>query len=188
MLFDKLTLGTMKPTNRLLKQSFILLLLLVSSCESFNSQSTAPGITIYKTRGDYFDLVTVGLKDGLIVRRPSYSHDSYKFNFANNDTVYRYRVMLINGYVLDCESDKFTDVFLDISFKKHILMEQKLGRTTLSDSVILKHIIDKEPYIEFYRDESTPRIFDQFPGEVDTSLINQIIREGNIEQYFTRIK
>ena len=166
----------------------ILLLFAVTSCESFNCQSTAPGITIYKTRGNYYDLVTVGLKEGLIVRKPSYSHDSFKFSFANNDTVYRYRVMLINGYVLDCESDEFTDVFLDISFKQQMLMELNLGRTTLADSVILNHIIDREPYIEFYRDESTPRIFGQFADEIDTAVINQIIREGNIEQYFTRIK
>jgi hypothetical protein len=167
---------------------FIFYTILYTGCELFKNESIAPGISIYKTRGDYFDLVTIGMKGEIIFRRSSFSLDKYRFIFSDTDTIYKFRIRLINGYILSFEADEKYDVFLDLTFKQHILLEKKTGHNTLSDDTLVNHILDKNPYIEFYRDKADPRRFSNIPENVDTSEINKIIKDGKIEQYFTRIK
>lgn len=164
---------------------FLLILLLSSiKCE----KEVPPGIAVYKTNGDYFDLATVGIKGDEIVWRSSLTQELSKFNFTNQDTIYKFRVKLINGYILSCEANLDTDVFLDLSFKQHMKLEVAGGRKTLPNDTIMKHILDRTPYIEFYRDNSNPRKFSQFVENADTTFINKIIREGKLEQYFDLIK
>jgi hypothetical protein len=171
-----------------LSKLILFLLLLTTQCCVPKDEALPPGITIYKTNGDYFDLTTVGIKDNQIFRRPSYTLSSYKFIFSDQDTIYKYREKLISGYILDCESDERYDVFLDLNFKQHMMLEEACERTTLPDDTIRNHILDENPYIEFYRDNSVPRKFNNLTEDIDTAEINQIIREGNLEQFFTRLK
>lgn len=165
---------------------FFLLILLLSiiKCE----KEVPPSMAVYKTNGDYFDLATVGFKGDEIVRRSSLTQELSKFNFTNQDTIYKFRVKLINGYILSCESNLYTDVFLDLSFKQHMKLEVVGARKTLSNDTIMKHILDRNPYKEFYIDHSNPRKFSQFVENADTALINKIIREGKLEHYFDRLK
>lgn len=171
-------------------KSFIGLLLLILLLSSIKCgyHDLTPGIIVYKTNGDYFDLATVGFKGDEIVRRSSLTQELSKFNFTNQDTIYKFRVKLINGYILSSESNLDTDVFLDLSFKQHMKLEVSGGRKTLSNDTIMKHILDRNPYKVFYIDNSNPRKFPQFVENVDTTLINKIIREGKLEQYFDRLK
>jgi hypothetical protein len=175
-----------------IKLSFYIVLFTLSgtSCELFTNPVQAPGISIYKTNDDYFDLVSIGMKGDKIFRTSSFSFTKSKFIITDNDTIYKYRVRLINGYVLDGEADERYDVFLNLTFKQHMILEKKYGHYVLSPDTLKKHIIDNDPYIEYYREVADPRKFSKSGGvdDIDTSEINQIIREGKIEQFFQRLK
>jgi hypothetical protein len=135
-----------------------------------------PGISIYKTRGDYYDLVTIGMKGDKIFRS-GYASESSKFIFTNNDTVYKNRARLINGYVLDSESSNEYDVFLSLTFKEY--MKRAAQNETLSENYLRNYIIDKEPYTEYYRSNRTVSF-----SISDTAFINQLIRNGELRKFF----
>jgi len=183
-----LNLGFMKTFNFLFGCYLISLLLSTQSCDLKDDKEIAPGITIYKTNGDYFKIGTIGIKDNQIFRKPSFTLDTFKFFYRDQDTIYKYRAKLIYGYVLDCESDENYDVFLNLNFKQWMLLEKTCERTTLPDDTLRNHILDENPYIEFYRDNAVPRKFSPLVEDVDTAEINQIIRDGKLEQFFTRLK
>lgn len=166
----------------------IILSLVVTNCDMFKYQAIAPGISIYKTSSDYFTLIDIGMKGDQIFRTSSYSQDINKFYFIDNDTIYKNRVRLIDGYILDCEADERYDVFLSLSFKECMILEVKYNQLCLPHDTLRKYIIDKDPYIEYYRDMAEPRLFNYVVEKVDTSEINQIIRDGKLEEYFTRLK
>lgn len=166
----------------------IILSFAATNCDPFTYQDIAPGISIYKTSSDYFTLTDIGMKGDRIFRTSSYSQEWSKFYFRDNDTIYKYRERLIDGYILDFEADDRYDVFLNLSFKECMNLEVKYNQPCLLDDTLRNYIIDKDPYIEYYRDMANPRLFSHIVGKVDTSEINQIIRDGKLEQYFTRLK
>lgn len=156
---------------------FVLLIALMGAgCKPAPSRI---GISIYKTRGDYFDLVTIGMKKDKIFRG-SYTSDRNKFDYSNNDTIYKKRVRLINGYVLDRESSKEYDVFLGLTFKEYMRKETTYG--FLPDDTLYKYIIDKNPYTEYYREEIS-EMSEGFSIS-DTAVINELIRKGELHKYF----
>jgi len=144
---------------------------------------TSPGISIYKTNGDYYDLVTIGMKGNKIFRS-SYTSELYKFDYTGNDTVYKMRARLIDGYVLDRESSSEYDVFLSLTFKEYMRKETKYGY--LPDDSVYKYIIDKNPYTEYYR-EKISEMSEGFSIS-DTAVINELIRKGELHKYFNREK
>lgn len=139
-----------------------------------------PGISIYKTRGNYYELVTIGMKGDKIFRG-SYTSERYKFDYSNNDTVYKMRARLIDGYVLDRESSNEYDVFLGLTFKEYMRKETKYGY--LPHDSIYKYIIDKDPYTEYYRENRSEGF-----SISDTAVINELIRKGELQKYFNREK
>jgi hypothetical protein len=156
----------------------VLFTLMAAGCKP---EALYPGISIYKTRGDYYDLVTIGMK-GNEIFRASYTSERYKFDYTSNDTVYKMRARLINGYVLDTESSNEYDVFLGLTFKEYMRKETKYGY--LPHDTLYKYIIDKDPYTEYYRDNIPDGIF----SISDTAAINEIIRKGELQKYFNREK
>ena len=99
-----------------------------------------------------------------------------------NDTVYERRYKLPNGYVLDSEADERYDVFLNITCKEQFYREMH-GVAFTNDS-IKKYIIDKDPYIEYYRYRSDlPALYIK-----DSLIIKQIILDGEIDKYFKKVK
>ncbi len=174
----------------ILKLVFIIVLGMANtlqSCNGLKDKEEAPGIVLYKTNGEYFDLVTIGMKDGYIIRTPSYINDKYKFTITSQDTIFRYRARLVNGYILSNESSAASDVFLNLTFKQYMILEGKYG-ASLPHDTLLKHIIDSNPYTVFYSDNSEPRKFNSLIEKIDTTEINLIIKENKIDQYFERIK
>jgi|WetSurMetagenome_2_1015567.scaffolds.fasta_scaffold04808_2 hypothetical protein len=169
-------------------QLIIIIISLGKDGELQKDQVIIPGISIYKTKGNYFDLVDIGIKGDRIFRRSSFSNDNSKISISNTDTVYKARQRLVNGYVLDYEADVRYDVFLNLTYKEHIILEKKCGRTTLPDDTLIAHIIDKDPYLEFYRDVKNLRKFGNTPDNIDTSAINKIILDGKIKQFFKKLK
>jgi hypothetical protein len=160
--------------------------LVCGSCEPLFKPVLPPGISIYKTTGDYFELADIGMKGDKIFRTSIYSGDMFKFITTNGDTIYKFRIKLRDGYVLDFEGDSRYDVFLDLTFKQQMRLEKIQGG--LSHDVLLDHIKDKNPYSVYYRDSAEPRLFGQTVETVDTSEINQIIKAGNLDKYFERLK
>ena len=145
---------------------------------------TSPGISIYKTQGDYYDLVTIGMKGDKIFRTYHLIDDQGRFNYTSNDTVYKRRARLINGYVLDTESSNEYDVFLSLTFKEYMRKETKYGY--LPHDSVYKYIIDKNPYTEYYR-EKISEMSEGFSIS-DTAVINELIRKGELQKYFNREK
>ncbi len=156
--------------------SVLLLLLIGFGCKPAPSD---PGISIYKTRGDYYELVTIGMKRNKIFRT-GYT-DRNKLDYSRNDTVYKNRARLINGYVLDAESSSEYDVFLSLTFKEYMKKEAQYGY--LPHDSLYKYIIDKKPYTEYYRSD----ISESFSIS-DTAAINELIRKGELQKHFYREK
>jgi len=144
-------------------------------------EALAPGISIYKTRGDYYELVTIGMKGNKIFRTSHLIGDRYRFDYTGNDTVYNRRARLVGGYVLDKESSEEYDVFLGLTFKEYMRKETKYGY--LPDDSLYKYIIDKNPYTEYYRENRSEGF-----SISDTAAINEIIRKGELQKYFNREK
>lgn len=162
------------------------------SCDLFENEALAPGVTIYKTRGDYFNLVNIGMKRDKIYRTNSYwngRYDSYHFiDFRNGDTLYTQRYKLTNNYILDTEADERYDVFINITFKEHLKREKinsEIGLgVAIPDDTLRKYILDKDPYTEFYRNKTDVKRF----FLTDSLEIREILINGEIDKYFEKIK
>lgn len=166
----------MKTTILKISVFILLLALMGAGCKP---EALYPGISIYKTRGDYYDLVTIGMKGDKIFRT-GYTTGN-RFNYTNNDTVYKRRARLINGYVLDTESSNEYDVFLSLTFKEYMRKETKNGY--LPHDTLYKYIIDKDPYTEYYRENRSEGF-----SISDTAAINELIKKGELQKYFNREK
>lgn len=175
-------------TSNFLKFSFIsFVLLLIHGCNQIETEADYPGLSIYKTKGDYFNLVDVRIKDNQVFSQDHFWNSRYntmeKMVVRGNDTVYIYRYLLPNGYILDAEADERYDAFLNITFKEQLYREMISLESIPNDSII-NSVIDRFPYIEFYRYRK-----DLPPMYIEDSLkIKQIILDGEIDKYFVRKK
>ncbi|MFV0590232.1 MAG: hypothetical protein ACK5M7_02505 [Draconibacterium sp.] len=116
-------------------------------------------------------------------------YSSYHFiKFINGDTLYTQRYHLGNGYILDTEADERYDVFIDMTHKEHlrreiINSENGVGIAVPHDT-LFKYILDKDPYIEFYRNKTGIKRF----RLSDSLEIKQILLDGEIDKFFEKIK
>ncbi len=160
------------------------------SCDIFNTQDLPPGISIYKTRGEYFNLVDIGMKGDKIFRTESFWNSRYNtmdnLEIKGNDTIYKYRYKLPNGYILDSSANERYDVFLSITFKQQLNRELSGEHpgTAMPEDTIRKYILDKDPYIEYYRNKTEVKRF----GMSDSIEIKEIVLKGEIDKYFEKIK
>jgi hypothetical protein len=180
----------MKPEILKLSNTILIFFILISSCNLLDSGDLAPGITIYKTKGDYFNLVDVGIKGDKIFRTESFWNARYKsmdkLVIRGNDTIYKGRYKLPSDYILDTDADERYDVFLDITFKEQLYRElsgNHPGNAMPSDT-IRKYILDRDPYTEFYRNKTDVKLF----TISDSIEIKEIILKGEIDKYFEKIK
>lgn len=181
----------MKP--RILKLSAAVIICFLSlSCDKLETDAEYPGVSIYKTRGDYFNLVDIGMKRDKIFRTNSFwngRYNSYHFvEFKNNDTLYTQRYRLINSYILDAEADERYDVFINMTHKEYLKKEitnyEKGLGVAVPDDTLRKYILDKDPYTVFYRNKTNvKRLFLS-----DSIEIKEIILNGEIDKYFEKIK
>ena len=150
--------------------------MLCSGSSCVKTEAQYPGVSVYKTRGDYFDKITVGINDkDKIFRGP---FDSFK-----DDTIPKNRARLINGYVLDAEGDLKYDAFLNMSIREYNNWLEEYDMDYLPNDTAWKYMLDKDPYIEYYRAKDR----DMFIG-LDTTGLNQIILDGQLEKYFNKLK
>ncbi len=156
-------------------------------CDLLKTESLEPGISIYKTKGDYFNLVDVRIKDNQVFSVDHFWNARYntmnKMTVKGNDTIYQFRYKLPNGYILDGEADERYDAFLNITFKEQLYQEIENGTNFSLDS-LANCIIDKDPYLEYYRfKKDIPALFIK-----DSLKIKQILLDGEIDKYFEKVK
>lgn len=178
---------------KILKLSIIFLIIILDlSCDKIKNEDEYPGVSIYKTKSDYFNLVDIGMKDDRIYHTQHFWNPRYnsfnKMEILNNDTIYKYRYRLTEGYVLDGEAGVNDDVFLNLTFKEYLNREIKnsvLGiGAYIPDDTLRKYILDKDPYTEFYQNRvDVKRLYIH-----DSLEINEIIKNGEIDKYFEKIK
>jgi hypothetical protein len=174
-----------KKLKKLIFIAIIAILSLGISCDKFKADTQYNGVSLYKTKGDYFDKVTVGIKkDENRIFRTSDAYE--KVIITETDTIPKFRAKLVNNYVLDGEGDHLYDAFLSLTFKKLIVWEDQYGRTSFIADTAWKYVIDKDPYLEFYRAKDN-KMF-QIDGLLDTAGLNQIIMEDGIDEFFTKLK
>lgn len=175
------------PLILLSRLFFILLMLTLIIVRCGKTEADYPGISIYKTNGDYFELVDVGVDNGKITRIPT-AHYVSSLLFSTLDTAYKARIRLADGYVLDLEANAKNDTYINLTWKELFLKEVKTGGHVITADTLTKYIIDTNPYKEYYRETKYPQKY--LPPSIlnDTAEINAIIRNGELDKYFERIK
>lgn len=172
----------MKTT--ILKISVFLLIfsLMGAGCgKDVPDEALRPGIAIYKTRNDYFNNVHTWLNDGRVIFKQSF-HQKVEFDGVGN-IHYKFRARLVNGYIFAGE-EPVTTAFLSYTIQEYYDMESQKNLPTTNE--IKASIIDADPFTEYYYDTLSPDI-GGFVIE-DTAKINEIIRNGEIEKYFKKLK
>lgn len=153
----------------------IICFLLLIGCERFEiGRSDAGPMTIYKTRQDYSGYLSVSLtpdKSGVSsYPEPADLDNGNKEILLKND----YKTSLIwLDYV-------YTDIKLNDWGR---IWDSIHGNNIQTSQFLYDHIIDFDPFIEFYIDYE--RIVDYNP---DTVFLNAIIKNGELINYFERVK
>lgn len=175
-----------------------ILLIYLAGCG--HGMPPCPDYSIYKTKADYFDkyFTTInddGVPGGVLMYR---MNDGRIFN-SGIDTIYILRVRLDSGYVFDGEigiNSKATDIRIN-----YVVKLSSLGKI-LSRDTIANSIIDMDPFLEFYSiscedamtyQEEMNNIYSGEEARYQALMkkaedINQIIRDGELADYFTKIK
>ena len=164
------------PRKTIILFSVVIILLLsnFSSCEKRVDPDLA--CKVYKTKGDYFNLVPILLSEDktkiLAVPDPSDLCHIYK-----DDSIWQKPSRLLNDYLLDHRGIWLNVAFLDMTYEEYMVYSD----TLVPLESILTIIKDDDPLLEFYYDEE---------GKVgrDTTVINNLIKKGELEKYFTRLK
>ncbi len=180
---------------RKLKSSLILLFLLPLSitilgtgCEKDEPEEEQvfstefPGFAIYKTNGDYFDLVDVGMQDDIIVRQPTFAYGN-TVDLYDNIVSYSKRQKLENNYILGISAVLSTDVFLDISIAEYYQWEIENDTYCMPVDSLYNHILDQNPYSEFWKLKENLDI-----KELTKSEINELIKNNKLSLYFNKLK
>jgi len=167
----------------------IIMMFAALNCEK-GPRATAPGFAVYKTKGDYFYNVSVCTnKKGELYHYPAFYNPRYKsisdsrIKITEDDTVYTVRARLIDGYIFGGEIGE-NSIFLDFTFKEYIKYEINNNCSGVPLEVLNEHILDADPFLELYLDQNRPRKYELS----DTALINQMIRNNELEKYFEKRK
>ena len=182
----------MKP--KILKLSSIVLLFLfigvacqkdeIPSADESIEISSMPGISIYKTNGDYRNYLAVCL-DSLdnITCTPLFGNDSSIVQKnSKGDYVLKSRYALKNGYML---GDIYLDyAFTDITVNEMVEKYLESGPSFWTINKYSERIIDRDPFTEFYYLDGLNMGGQKFTlGE-----INKMIENGTLETVFTKLK
>jgi|WetSurMetagenome_2_1015567.scaffolds.fasta_scaffold49041_1 hypothetical protein len=155
-----------------MKTAPLLLFLALFSCERGGDYID---LYVYKTKADYSSKVSVKL-----------SVDKSRITAAPGpqdvDTTKNWPMILADGYFLNGIFGSYNTGFLTIEKKDYYSWPKFPG----SDS-LYKLILDKEPFTMFYYFSDKSGILRNENGSIDTAKINQLITDGDLEEYFTCI-
>jgi hypothetical protein len=130
---------------------------------------------LYKPKGDYNSKVAIFMNasKSRIIGYPGYD------GRAGDTTCHP--LVLLNGYFLDMGCTYgINSAYLDVDRKDYLNFQL----TVTADSFIY-YILDKDPFLEYYESKY---IFPNDTLQVDTVSLNKIIRNNEIETFFTKLK
>ncbi|MFO7851928.1 MAG: hypothetical protein ACQERS_10355 [Bacteroidota bacterium] len=153
------------------KLLLILFFIITCSCDEGSDRDTT--IWVYKMVTDYSNNAPVEL-----------SPDKTKIVSIPGELNLRWPVGLIDEYFLGGSMGPNT-AYLNLSREEYNELEIKPSPDSL-----YKLIIEKNPFTEFYQRMDVNGFFRNENGYygIDTTLINNIIKEGKLTKYFDRIK
>jgi hypothetical protein len=155
----------------------VILSILISCTKCSDCCLDEPSVHIYKLRGDYINNVCVRLTND-----KSEIHN-YPGPTDNCGNPLKKPIEVNDGYFLDfcCDYGVNNTAYLSVSKSDY----QDLYPIN-SDSMY-NLILDKDPFVEYYVDEAQVL----YPGgsfAFDTVLLNSIISNNEMDEYFTRLK
>lgn len=182
----------MKSTIFRLSPVVLLFLFLGASCQKDEieyadesiSISSWPAISVYKTKGDYFNNITVGLNDKKgISSYPDYNEKSDNV-FVNEKGEYnfKYKWLLKSGYIV-VQGGDFNCAVTDISLTEYINFNEPF-KTNWDTVMLAARIIDKNPFTEFYFLNGVNKT----PKTYSLGEINKMIENDTLETVFTKLK
>jgi hypothetical protein len=146
---------------------------------------SSPGLAIYKTRGDYFNLVDLKLDslNNTTMVRSYITGDPRVLIDKDGNMTFNNRWRLKSGYIVAKE------VWLEYSFT-NITLKEYVDYTTKHNSgawtveMLLPRIIDRDPFLTYYYFNGL------YQGEKKFTLgeLNEMIENGTIEEQFTKLK
>jgi hypothetical protein len=156
-----------------------------NNCSDSTTRISDPTIktNVYKTKKDYFNYVNTWGKNNA----PSSLNlaDSDQIAVVGIDTVYKLRWRLEDNYVMGLAIGD-EDFFTDMTFAEIVAYNETYPeKLNYPIDEIFKRVIDKDPFLEFYIDEGN--VFYKRDSS-DIAQINQLIKDGELEKYFKRIK
>lgn len=145
--------------------------------------SIHPGFAIYKTKKDYFFNVNLWTSPtGEIEGSPEFIDNDSRVTVYKGKYYYNSRYRLDDNYILSYEISS-NDCFTSIGYDEYIRNKMSARYNDgLMNPKLTQSIIDRDPFTEFYYLNST----DYNISTIE--LINQLIKEKNLEKYFTKIK
>lgn len=143
-------------------------IIVINSINKNKNKSTLSPIIIYKTKGDYFNLVSAkySFDDGLgyIIDRPFNQFTNFEKNNVDK-IIYKYN--LDNNYVLDYSIFDMNIAFLDTTYEDYNTIEEPL-------------IKDNDPFLEFYKCDSLKKEHNLFKMNLKNDFVNICLKNKNI--------
>ena len=182
----------MKPKILKLSSIALLFLFIGAACQKDEMQyadesivvSNNPGVSVYKMNLNYMDKVIVEVTpEGLnkVLALDDKTLDSYHIDSKGN-LMPKYRHLLKSGYIVGGGSSKAS--FTDITFTEYYNYNKEHGVSCWPSELIKPRIIDNDPYEEYY----WMGCLDCAIKEFTLGQINEMIENGTLEKYFTKLK
>jgi hypothetical protein len=155
--------------------SVLIVLLISNSCNSGYEQGLS--IHVYKLKADYTNLAIVQLSED----------NSSLVGFPGRIDTSVYPIKLCDSYYLN-GTVGINTAYISMSINDY---NSKVG-TIISPDSLFSLVIDSDPFLEFYHSMDGEGIwrsddkYDEF--RIDTALINTLIVEGRLEEYFDKLK
>ncbi len=112
----------------------LILLIIVFSCDKITPEADYKGVSLYRTKGDYFENVVIWMnKDGKIAGKPGFPLSNL-YN-TEDDTINRFRSRIVDGYVLDFEGT-ISDAYLSVTYKDYLLWLERYDEFAFPDDTI----------------------------------------------------
>jgi len=161
---------------------------MLSSCDKISTEADYKGVSLYRTKGDYFENVVVWMsRDGdKIAGNPAFPLSN--LNITKTDTINRNRARIVDGYVLDGEGT-LRDAYLSFTYKEYLLWLERYDELSFPVDTVWKYMLDLDPYLELWRAKDNEAFTaNSEVSKLDTVDLKQIILDGKIEEFFTRLK
>ncbi len=145
---------------------------LFCSCEKVKEKDTTIQIYKFESGMDYSNYVPVEL-----------TIDKTKITSNPSEVNSRWPVKLVSGYYLN-GSMGVNSGYLSLTVEEYNSYDILPGVDSL-----FKLLVEKDPYLEYYQrnDDGTFRDENGAYG-IDTTFINDLIRQEKLEEYFDRLK